>query len=372
MPKFDIVVSTPVQRTPRVMQLEGLFDLPPTKRSEIRWNGALPVEDRPWSIGMIVGPSGAGKSTLAREIFGAELVTGHQWSPDRSIVDDFPKSMGIKDVTGLLSQVGFSSPPSWLRPFRCLSNGEQFRVTLARAMAESEGLFAIDEFTSVVDRTVAQIGSAALAKTIRKTDRQMVAIGVHYDVIDWLQPDWIFEPHLNRFQWRELQRRPAIQLEIVPCDRSAWVMFKRHHYLDTGLANSAACFCALYDGRPVAFTAVMHWPHPTASRWREHRTVCLPDFQGVGIGNALSDFVASIYAATGKPYTSVTANPAMIGYRSKSPNWFMRSRPKLHHAAGKTSLRNIGKSVASDRFTASFDYKGPVNYDEARKLGVIR
>lgn len=372
MPQFDCVVSTPVQRTARVLQLEGMFELPPTQRSEIHWQGVIPIEDRAWSIGIIVGPSGAGKSTLARQMFGDELVNGFDWSHGKSIVDDFPKGMGIKEITSLLSQVGFSSPPSWLRPFRCLSNGEQFRVTLARAMAESTGLFAIDEFTSVVDRTVAQIGSAALAKVIRKTGRQMIAVGVHYDVIDWLQPDWIYEPHLNRFEWRSVQPRPAIQLEIVPCDRSAWRIFKRHHYLDTNLATSAACFCALYDGQPVAFTAVMHWPHPTASRWREHRTVCLPDFQGVGIGNTLSDFIASLYRATGKPYTSVTANPAMIGYRARSPKWCMRSAPRLHGRAGASSSSKVGRSVATTRLTASFDYTGPANVDEARRLGVLR
>ena len=59
----------------------------------------------------------------------------------------------------------------WLRPFHVLSNGEQFRATIARALAESakgRELVVIDEFTSVVDRTVAQIGSAAIAKTIRR------------------------------------------------------------------------------------------------------------------------------------------------------------------------------------------------------------
>ena len=366
MPQFDFVVSTPIQRTPRVMQLEGLFELPPSQKSELRWVGNLPLDEQPWSIGMIVGPSGAGKSTLARQLFEKELIGGFVWSPDKSCVDDFPKAMGIKEITGLLSQVGFSSPPSWLRPFRCLSNGEQFRVTLARAMAESDGLFVMDEFTSVVDRTVAQIGSAALAKTIRKTGRQMIAVGVHYDVIEWLQPDWIYEPHLNWFERRSVQSRPAIKLEIVPCDRSAWGTFKRHHYLDTNLANASACFCALYDDRPVAFTAVIYWPHPTASRWREHRTVCLPDFQGVGIGNALSDFVASLYKATGKPYTSVTANPAMIGYRYRSPKWCMRSGPKLHGLPSK-----MAKTTATNRLTASFDYTGPANYDEARNFGVI-
>lgn len=367
MPKFDIVVSTPVQRSPRVMQLEGMFELPPTQRSELHWQGELPLDAKPWSIGMIVGPSGAGKTTLAKQLFGKELVSCFDWSNDRSIVDDFPKGMGIKEVTGLLSKVGFSSPPAWLRPFRCLSNGEQFRVTLARAMAETDGLFVVDEFTSVVDRTVAQIGSAALAKAIRRSDRRMIAVGVHYDVIDWLQPDWIFEPHINRFQWRELQRRPSIELTIVSCHRSAWDVFKRHHYLDTNLNHAAQCFCALHDGRPVAFTAVLNWPHPTATRWREHRTVCLPDFQGVGIGNAMSEFVASLFRATGKPYSSVTANPAMITHRAKSKSWVMRSAPAVQKWTQRLSL---SKMQAWNRVVASFDYVGPIRYEEARAFGL--
>jgi ABC-type molybdenum transport system ATPase subunit/photorepair protein PhrA len=372
MPQFDLVVSTNVKRSARVLQLEGLFELAPSKKSELHWKGSLPLDSREWQIGMIVGPSGCGKSTLARGVFSDHLINGFEWGADTSIVDAFPAKMSIKDITGLLSQVGFSSPPSWLRPFRCLSNGEQFRVTLARAMAENEDFFVIDEFTSVVDRTVAQIGSAALAKSIRQSGRQMIAVGVHYDVIDWLQPDWVFEPHLNRFQWRSVQRRPEIELEIVLCDKTDWAMFKRHHYLDTSLADSARCYCALYDDRPVAFTAVMHWPHASASRWREHRTVCLPDFQGVGIGNALSDFIASMYLATGKPYTSVTSNPAMIQHRARSKNWDMRRGLSRALKVGRTSSVKMGGTVATSRFTASFDYVGAIRYDEARRFGVVR
>jgi hypothetical protein len=372
VPKFNCVVSSPVTRSPRVMQLEGLFEIAPTQKSELRWTGELPTESRSWNIGMIVGPSGSGKSTLAREMFGQQLISGYDWSPDRSIVDDFPASLGIKQITALLSQVGFSSPPSWLRPFRCLSNGEQFRVTLARAMAENSDLFVIDEFTSVVDRTVAQIGSAALAKAIRSTDRKMIAVGVHYDVIEWLQPDWIYEPHTNQFSWRLLRRRPDINLEIVRCEPSAWNLFHRHHYLATDLHCSAKCFAALYDDEPVAFTAALHWPHPVQSRWREHRTVCLPDYQGVGIGNALSDYVASLFRATGKPYSSVTANPAMISHRAKSKSWNMRDKPKLHTGQSRTSTaRGLAAKTAVNRLTASFDFVGPARYDDAVKLGVI-
>ena len=371
MPKFDLVVSTNVKRSARVMQLEGLFELSPTKKSELRWSGELPLDEQAWQIGMIVGPSGCGKSTMARGVFGDNLISGFEWDSSSSIVDAFPKGMSIKEITGILSQVGFSSPPSWLRPFSALSNGEQFRVTLARAMAETKDFFVIDEFTSVVDRTVAQIGSAALAKFIRRGNKKMIAVGVHYDVIDWLQPDWVFEPHLNRFQWRSVQRRPDIQLDIVPCDKTAWGVFKKHHYLDTTLAASAKCFCALYDGKPVAFTAVMSFPHPVKSRWREHRTVCLPDFQGVGIGNAMSEFVASMYRATGKPYSSVTSNPAMIQHRARSKNWDMRRGLSRVPPLGKSGVLSDCKSNSVDRYTASFDYVGEARREDAKLFGVI-
>jgi len=353
------------------MQMEGLFEIPPTQKSELRWTGEIPIESRPWNIGMIVGPSGSGKSTLAREMFGKQLISQHEWSLDKSIVDDFPVSMGIKQITALLSQVGFSSPPSWLRPFRCLSNGEQFRVTLARAMAENSDLFVIDEFTSVVDRTVAQIGSAALAKAIRQSDRRMIAVGVHYDVVEWLQPDWIYEPHVNQFQWRQLRCRPSIELEIIRCDKAAWKLFHKHHYLDTNLHAASKCFIALYQGQPVAFTAVLYFPHAIAPRWREHRTVCLPDFQGVGIGNALSDYVASLMKAKGIPYSSVTANPAMIRHRAKSKHWNMRDKPKLHRAIGKTSTIKGNQKTATNRLTASFDFVGAARVEDATKFGLI-
>src|SRR5438477_11142801 len=188
--------SVPIIRTPRVRQLEGMFDVPPAERSEMRWEAALPLEEADWQIGLIVGPSGCGKSTLARELFPEALIDGFDWPDDQSIVDAFPAAMGIKEVVGLLSSVGFSSPPSWLRPFRALSNGEQFRVTIARALAEKPDLAVIDEFTSVVDRPVARIGSAALARTIRRPGpdekaRRLVAVSCHYDIVDWLSPDWV-------------------------------------------------------------------------------------------------------------------------------------------------------------------------------------
>lgn len=354
MPSLDLVVETPIVRSARVLQLEGLFDVAPSARSEQRWSVDLPLDTRDWSIGAIIGPSGAGKSTVARALFGSAVVAGYDWPTDRSIVDAFPVSLGIKDITALLSSVGFSSPPVWLRPYRVLSTGQQFRVTLARALAESAALIVVDEFTSVVDRTVAQIGSAAVAKAVRRLGRRFVAVTCHYDVVAWLDPDWIFEPHVCRFQWRALQRRPAIELVVRRCDRSVWAAFRGHHYLSAALHPSARCFLGTWRDQPVAFTAVLS-SVGYRGKWREHRTVCLPDFQGVGLGAAMSEIVAAITcAATGGEYRSVTSHPSFIRARAGSPRWRMTAPPSMS-SRGVGSRATVG---GRRRLAASFQFIG--------------
>jgi len=62
VPSADVVRAAPIVRTARVMQLEGLFDVPPSERSETRWSVHLPIEEKPWQIGLIVGASGSGKT----------------------------------------------------------------------------------------------------------------------------------------------------------------------------------------------------------------------------------------------------------------------------------------------------------------------
>jgi len=372
---LEIVRSCEVVRTPRVQQLEGIFDVPPSQRAEQRWVVDLKL-DRPWNIGLIVGPSGSGKSTVASELFGAKLVAGWDWPDNGAIVDGFPAGMSIVEVTGLLSSVGFSSPPSWLKPFRVLSCGEQFRVNLARTFAEQRGLVAVDEFTSVVDRTVAQVGSAAVAKAIRASGRQFVAVSCHMDIEQWLQPDWKLEMPAATLTWRLLRRRPEIPLCIRRVDASAWEVFCHHHYLNHALNRSAACFMATVNERPAAFTAVLHNPHASGGYWREHRTVCLPDFQGVGIGNAMSEYIASLFVCKGKSYRSTTSHPAMIRHRLRSPLWVCTRVPSFaapQKAGRKRSKKKAG--IAADnavhRLTASFEFIGSGREEAARDFGVI-
>lgn len=358
--------------TSRVQQMQGMFDVPPALASEQTWHVHLPLPPE-WSVGVIVGPSGSGKTTIARELFGQNLVGSWPWPADKSILDGFPAKMPIKDIIGLLSSVGFSSPPAWLRPFAVLSNGQQFRVNLARTLAEMPELAVVDEFTSVVDRTVAQIGSAAVAKTVRRRKQKFIAVACHYDILDWLEPDWIYEPETDIYTVadaaRRVVRRPSIELDIAPVDQSAWKLFKSHHYLDANLARSARCYAGFVDDRPACFTAVLPFPHPRRPGWREHRTVCLPDFQGVGMGNAMSEFIASLYLATGKPFYSSTSHPSMIRHRMKSPLWRVTRKMGFVPKNGESS--GI-RATSTTRLTAGFEFIGPPRAAEAISMGVVR
>lgn len=374
MPRFVKKLESSVKVSARMVQMCSMFEISPDGKTAHALDLPMDHDDRPWSIGLIVGPSGSGKSTVGRDIFGGCRVSRQEWSADRAVIDDVAAGAKTSEVCAALSHVGFSSPPAWMRPFRLLSGGEQFRAGVARAVLEcgKDDICVVDEFTSVVDRQVAQVGSSAIAKMVRAQGKRLVAISCHYDIIDWLQPDWVLYVDERRFEWRCVQRRPEIQFTISMVASQAWDIFSRHHYLSHEINPSSRCFVASVHGEPVAFASVLSFPHPTSPGWRGHRTVCLPDWQGVGIGNALSNYVASIYAATGKPYRSTTAHPAMTQYRAKHPHWDLKKQPGLSAKVGASSVNSFGRAVATNRSTASFEWVGPKNVADARAFGLIK
>jgi Fe-S cluster assembly ATPase SufC len=207
--KASIRLSCDPPRTPRVLQVGSLFNVPLDGKLSLAIDADLPVEDREWNIGLIVGPSGAGKSSLAAELWPDALLGTQEWGTDAGLVDCFPGGMSIKEITGLLSAVGLSTIPSWVRPFRTLSTGEQFRASIARAMAETSGLVVVDEYSSTVDRQVARVASHALQKTVRRAARQLIAVSCHFDLAEWLQPDWTYDVATGEFTWGSVQRTTA-------------------------------------------------------------------------------------------------------------------------------------------------------------------
>lgn len=359
MPSFDIVRTSQPTDSFRVQSIIGTYDLQQQHVTE-HFKGEINLPDK-WNIGLIVGRSGSGKTTIAHELFDADIINGFDWTHD-NILDDMPKEATVKEIAAMLTAVGFSSPPSWLKPYSVLSNGEKMRCDIARAILEKRELFVFDEFTSVVDRNVARVSSLAIQKAIRRQDRRFIAVTCHYDVQDWLMPDWVFNTDDMTFQLLDAEaqkkNRPRLNIEIYETKRKEyfWSIFKKHHYLSYNFNPAARVFIATCNGDLCAFSAVLPFPHPIKKHtWKEHRTVVLPDFQGVGIGTAFSDAIAQMLQDEQKTYICTTSNPAMIHSRANNPKW---RTTRIGRVSGGVRTAKLKGSFSTNRLTVSFEYIG--------------
>lgn len=438
--RFDITLESPVRPSFRVLQAAGMFDVPLGQKLRERFVVEVPPQSEDWRIGLIVGPSGSGKSTLAGRLFGDRLRASADWPVDRAVIEVFD-TMPLKQAAGLLTAVGFASPPAWLRPYHALSNGERARCDLARlfadalyprreepskadAQAEADTaagtqadtrpntkaevvevtdratpeitgamtgdmvtqvtagpraadrgaevaeepwhallppqadrrlpLVVCDEFTSVVDRRAARAIAAGTARRIRegRLPCRFVAVTCHYDVTDWLAPDWVLDMAVKRFARRCLPR-PPIRVEIVPCRREAWRAYRRHHYLSGSLPVAARCYAAVWEGEAAGFCATAPMPGIAGMR-RISRLVVLPEYQGMGIGGAFLDAVAEWTAREGHRVTITAAHPAVISHCRRSPRWKTAAVRKLGSRPGGLP----GYAGSWGRAVVSFRYAG--------------
>lgn len=352
---FETELVCEVQVDETAKEVCGLFDYDFTgvSRFAVPLLPSIPSE---FGIGLIVGPSGSGKSTLLSR-FGTPRTP--EWFHDKAIASHFSSA---KDAYEKLGAVGLNSIPSWMKPYHVLSTGEKFRADLARQISNGA---VIDEFTSVVDRNVAKSCAAALRRHVSRAGiRGVVVASCHYDIIEWLQPDWAFDTFTGQMAGRGAESRPKINLRIEPCDSKEWAAFGVHHYLNTTMNKSARCWLATWGDVCVGFVSALAFPNANFKRaWREHRTVVLPDFQGLGIGVAISDAVAQMFVEEGCRYFSKTAHPRFGEYRNQSPLWKPTSknrRARLDYSASYVTKEDGHKMRHATRICYSHEFVGRV------------
>jgi hypothetical protein len=95
---------------------------------------------------------------------------------------------------------------------------------------------------------------------------------------------------------------------------------------------------------------------------RGHRSVCLSDFQGVGIGHALITYLGSMWKGLGYRVFRNTGHPAEIAAAKRAAEWMMTREP------GRTGrlLKHMAKSfqaIPNGRRRFAFEH-GDVLSDE--------
>jgi ABC-type Mn2+/Zn2+ transport system ATPase subunit len=250
-----------------------------------------------YNVGLIVGNSGSGKTTLTRQIYGDDCFTS-SLDATKPIIDQFPDAMTYDDRANILNAIGLSQVVCWIRPVATLSNGQKFRAEAALKIAHARDgeTICIDEWTSVVDRTVAKVMSHALQKSARKFNKRFVLCSCHDDVIEWLQPDWVIDCNKQTYDDRRSLRRERterLDFEIREVHRSTWRMFARYHYLSDRLPGGTLyTFGLFHDDQQIGFQCFANYvPVKKGSTpiYHSNRTVIHPDYVGLGLGIKIID-----------------------------------------------------------------------------------
>jgi len=290
------------------------FDIQNKEETEVEVSFNLSeAKDFDWNIGVIYGSSGSGKTTILKRM---GKLSESNFDYKKPLISNFDW-LEPKDATLLLTSMGLSSVPTWLRPFHLLSNGEQYRASLAYKVgkAKDNEVVLVDEYTSVVDRDVAKAMSFALQKYIRRTNKRIILASCHFDIMEWLMPDWTCSPQkggaLERGDWRR-QGRPQIKLQVSRVESDTWDFFKKYHYLTEQVNKSCQFLLFEWNSKPVSICCVLNTPRKgMGEAMAISRIVVLPDFQGMGIGYKICSFVGGIYKNRGNRIFIKTVNPSL-------------------------------------------------------------
>ena len=133
-----------------------------------------------------------------------------------------------------------------------------------------------------------------------------------------------------------------------------WNHFGRYHYMDHqgdgsnshgGFNNAARTYLLLNENHTaIGLCATLSGMgiYQLGSVVREHRTVILPPYQGMGIGQAFVKVIAENYMRSGIGFFSRTRHPALVAVRNRDNKW-----KTIEKTAGK---RDSNGNVAYSHF----------------------
>ncbi len=315
--------------------------------------------DTDYNVGLIVGASGSGKTTFAEKFIG---ISKNVLDLEIPIVEQFHEKYTYEECADFLLSVGLSSVPCWIRPAKTLSNGQKFRAEVALQIANTDGIICVDEWTSVVDRTVAKIMSHAIQKFARKQNRKIVLLSCHYDIIEWLLPDWVIDCNTQSYEERRLLRQSRTeQLEFVIAETTSetWKYFSKYHYLSDRLPGGKNyIFGVYYNDVQIGFQCFSNYvpiKKGAVPIYHSNRTVIHPDYVGIGLGmkviDATSKYMKDDY---GFVIMGKFSNKAIYESMKKNPKWVLtqtQTQTPGGNMIRKTGFRNRVR-------TYSFKYVG--------------
>lgn len=106
-----------------------------------------------------------------------------------------------------------------------------------------------------------------------------------------------------------------------------------------------------------AFSAILPFPHPIRKNtYKGHRTVIIPDYQGIGLSKILRNFIGEELKKNGKSFITTTSSLALIQSMKKDYNWRCTRIGRTSSGSGKIQNKNKKDSTSNARITTSWEY----------------
>lgn len=182
--------TSSVERTPRVLEVAEGFGLGLSDKEFVIYDG-LEIEVRPADVVYITGQSGSGKSLLLRELAAQMRAGGLKVADlneialdDRPVIEQVGASM--TEATHLLALAGISDAWIYIRKPSELSDGQRYRLKLAKVLESGADVWIADEFGAVLDRVTAKVVAYNMQKIARRQNKTLMIATTHTDLCDEL------------------------------------------------------------------------------------------------------------------------------------------------------------------------------------------
>lgn len=357
MQNYVVRLESAVSTSFRCTKAANSLDIDVEKKSVHRFAVDADV-DAPFSVGLIVGASGSGKTTLARKIWGDGCFSD-LLDLTRPVIDQLPDAWEYDRCASVLAGVGLTSVPCWIRPAVTLSNGQRARAEAALIIASlGDGAAVIDEWTSVVDRTVAKAMSHCVQKHARAAGKRVVLLSCHYDVVEWLNPDWVIDCNKQEYVDRRsmvggAQRTDRLRFEIREVGRNTWPYFSKYHYLSDRLPGGKIYTFGLFHGADqIGFQCFAAYLIGNHTMFFSNRTVIHPDYSGLGLGIMLINETSKVMVQRGFTVKATFSSAPVHRAMSRQPEW---------------QLREIKRQIKKQRITGNLRRTNTDGHTRARE-----
>ncbi|WP_171999547.1 ATP-binding cassette domain-containing protein [Cronobacter sp. JZ38] len=191
---INVAFQTRVTKTTRTLEIAESFGL---GLDEKEWSlyDNLELEIRGGDVVYITGQSGSGKSVVLRELQrlmkeeGQDVASIEDFAFDdsKNVIDQLGKT--TSEALGLLSMAGLNDAYLFVRKPSEMSDGQRYRLKIAKLIETGAKVWVADEFGAVLDRVTAQVVASNLKRAARKAGATVMVATTHEDLKNALRPD---------------------------------------------------------------------------------------------------------------------------------------------------------------------------------------